>query len=247
MSHDESAEPPEVTASYKTLEIGEEEHRLEHEIAECLALPECIVVLWDTHASTHSSEPVIPERDRNVVGVNYDGTRAWRVAEPPHVFPRETYLNYSAEGDPEYESGSYFRYLLEIDGTVHARHTNLRRYELAPATGELLGSVPDNQLTIAGRTRQFPLPIHTVVQRKGMTAVLLHAWADRDLLEYDADADLDTDDHVFAFDSEGTVAWRKNTAYLGMSYQDEGTEAGLWLYPDRRMGSPQNVDIETGY
>ncbi|MEF8825948.1 MAG: hypothetical protein V5A27_06365 [Halapricum sp.] len=238
---------PEVSTPYVTLEIGDEAYAVEHPMAEHRTRSDCILVLWDTHASTHELEPVIPELHRSVVGVGYDGTRAWRVAEPPHDFPTETDARNGQEGDPAFDSGSYFRYLLELKGDLHACHTNLHRCELDPATGDPVDPVPDNHLTIAGEGLRFPRPVHTVTRRRGMTAVLLYAWAHREHLDYAADATLDTADYVYAFDSDGTLRWRKDPAYLDMSYQDEGRGEGLWLYPDHCVGNPSKVDIETGH
>ncbi len=233
---------PAVGTSYMTLTVGDREVDFGHEVFDYSQREDCIVVLLDVHSGKHELQPVVEDRTRNVVAVDYDGNHLWRIPAPPHEFPADEYRRDDAE-DERYHAGSHYRLLLEIGDTVQVRHTNKHRYELDPETGRLVDHAPDNSLVIGGRERRFRAPVKEVLERDGKTVVLLQAW-DRSYLSYDPDDELDTDDVVYCFDGEGDLAWRKSGGYLGMHYDEE--RDGVWLVPDPRLGNRDLVDLDTG-
>lgn len=235
-------EIPEITVSSDRVTVGNESFDFDHAVEDYVGLADRMVLLFDVWRGhdRHSTQPVLPEKSRNVSCFDYDGDRLWRIDDPPHGFPAEEYERADADGT-EYWEGKYYKYLLEFGGDTYVRHTNRYRYEVDPASGELGGGVSDNVLTVGGRDRSFRAPVRKVLEIDGKTVVLLAYWSS-DRLPYDPDGDLDDDGQVYCFDEDGDLLWRTSGSYVDAIERPDG----LWLIQHYQSGSKYNVDVETG-
>jgi len=98
---------------------------------------------------------------RNVVGIGGSGTVLWHIPEAPHDAPAD-------------DIGPYYMTLLEIEGALWVRNRNRYTYRVDPETGEILESLPANQLRLEDQTIEFQGGwVDQVLERNDLIAIRL--------------------------------------------------------------------------
>ena len=157
-----------------------------------------IISLSSNNTSTTPAEKTetsllsIPEDNRNVLALSFEGVHLWTAPESPH----------SSSVDEIYQE------LFFVTGRLLVTHQDGHLYELSIENGSIVGSWPIDSLPIADREIDLDGPVKDVIHTDELIIVNIAGveWPKSD---------------TYAFEKDGSLRWRSEETCRNLKLEDE--------------------------